>query len=271
MRSRDMEAALARVHFFASLSPKTLRKVAASCVRKQYPSRTELMREGTTGLGMFLIDSGRVEVTMTRDGRRIALATLGDGDILGEMALLDDQPRSASAVTLEATECLLLTRDSFQTLVGKTPELAWPILPNLAQRVRTLQGQLAEAEGRAAEAELTERPAGTRPPDTEASAGAEPEEEAEPEEADDHAAGLGLARAQVALVTCSAVGFSAPIRIAETFARSLWDSIEPAGGPGGVLRELPGDLLAAGRDSFEEGLKVPADMIRSFRRQLTRS
>ena len=166
--SPAIEAALTRVRLFAALAPRDLRRLARACTLKDYAPGEEILREGGTGLGLFIITSGRVEVFKTIGERRIQLAVLGHGDVLGEMALLDDQPRSASAMALAATECLLLSRARFRALLKTRPRIAWPIVPALARRVRDLQQRLIEAQSRdpradAAAPDDAEMPVGATP------------------------------------------------------------------------------------------------------------
>ncbi|MEM7587982.1 MAG: cyclic nucleotide-binding domain-containing protein, partial [Acidobacteriota bacterium] len=142
----EIEAALAKLQIFSSLSSQDLSELAAQCLRKEYAAGVAILEEGSTGLGLFLLTSGRVEVFKQHGDRRLHLAELGRGDILGELALIDQQPRSASAVALEDTECLLLTRDRFRSLAETRPRITWALVPRLAMRNRELQDQLMAAQ-----------------------------------------------------------------------------------------------------------------------------
>ena len=127
---------IARTEFFAGIDRKLLKKVAESAIACDYEKGQTIVREGEMGLGMYVILSGRVEVTKERDGEQIPLAELGRDQFFAEMSLIDDKPRSASVTTLEQTECLLFTRDSFVTLMGKNPQLAIRLARALAERLR---------------------------------------------------------------------------------------------------------------------------------------
>ncbi|MCP4661762.1 MAG: cyclic nucleotide-binding domain-containing protein [bacterium] len=264
---QSVENALAKVSFFSTLSQKTLRKLANLCVPREFPADSLMLQDGTTGLGLFLITSGRVEVFKTEDERRISLAILGEGDILGEMALVDDQPRSASAVTLEPTTSLLLTRDSFRTLVKKNPEVAWAIVPSLAERLRDLQNRLLEAEARAGGAPAARPPA------------AEPAKEPRPavrakkrvkREATTPARTTDLwlqfLRMQFGVLRSGATGISGSAKMFESFLRSLADEtdLDRSRHVDEVLRKLPRGALSAGESSWDEGRKIPERMISSF-------
>src|SRR5439155_8195331 len=77
-----------------------------------------------------------VEVFDSRDSHRVALATVGAGKCVGEMSLMDERPRSANVVALEDTDCLLITRDSFNGLTRRDAEILWGIVPMLVERLR---------------------------------------------------------------------------------------------------------------------------------------
>jgi CRP-like cAMP-binding protein len=68
-----------------------------------------IFREGELNQEAYRILRGRVEISITGEGKPVVLAQLGEGDIFGEMAMVDERPRSASAQCLEVTECVVLT------------------------------------------------------------------------------------------------------------------------------------------------------------------
>jgi CRP-like cAMP-binding protein len=103
------------------------------------------MREGDSGVGAFVIRSGRVEVLQKRGGETVKLAELGPGDFFGEMALLDEFPRSATVRALEPTTVLGLTRWHFRGILESHPQVALGILPVLVKRIRTAERQASEA------------------------------------------------------------------------------------------------------------------------------
>jgi hypothetical protein len=122
--------------FFAGLDRKLLRKVEESAIVCQYGKGEVIVKEGEMGLGMFVILRGRVEVTENRNGLEARLAELGPEQFFAEMSLIDDKPRSATITTIEETECLLMTRDSFVKLMEKNPQLSIRLARVLAQRLR---------------------------------------------------------------------------------------------------------------------------------------
>lgn len=94
------------------------------------------MKEGELGLGMYVVISGKLEVAKKIPSGNLKLAELGPSQFFAEMSLIDDKPRSATVTTVEATECLLLTRDSFLKLIEKSPQVAVRMARVLAARWR---------------------------------------------------------------------------------------------------------------------------------------
>ncbi len=104
-----------------------------------------VFREGDAPTTAFLIEEGRVDVTTEREGQTIRLATLGPGDLLGEMAIIDDAPRTATATAAEP--CLLLAID--RAAIGERLEQADPIIRTLLEsQLRRYRGALAAMQGR---------------------------------------------------------------------------------------------------------------------------
>jgi len=129
---------IAELAFFAGLDGKLLRKLEDSTIACQYGKGEVIIREGEMGLGMYIILEGRVEVSKHRKGTEVRLAELGPRQFFAEMSLIDDKPRSATVTTLEETECLLLTRDSFMQLMNRNPQLAVHLARSLAERLRQM-------------------------------------------------------------------------------------------------------------------------------------
>ena len=112
--------------------------------------------EGDTTQEAYRILKGRVEISIAGEGKAVILAQLGEGDIFGEMAMVDERPRSASAQALEVTECEVLTAENFNEAVLQRPEILIPYLASFFERLRTANDRLrmemrlrAQAEQRA--------------------------------------------------------------------------------------------------------------------------
>src|SRR5580693_1413441 len=127
---------IGKIDFFSGIDRKLLKKLAERAIVCTYKKGEVIVREGEMCLGMYVIMRGRVEITKDRDGGLVRLAELGANQFFAEMSLIDEKPRTATVTTMEETECLLFTRDSFVTLMGKNPELAIRLARSLAERLR---------------------------------------------------------------------------------------------------------------------------------------
>jgi CRP/FNR family transcriptional regulator, cyclic AMP receptor protein len=123
---------LRRVPLLAGLSTKDLEEVQRLTDEVEVPAGRELTTEGRAGEEFFLIVSGRVGVV--RNGVR--LRTMGDGEFLGEIALVDGRVRSATVTTEAPTHLIVLGHREFSTLLETFPAIQAAVLRALAQRVR---------------------------------------------------------------------------------------------------------------------------------------
>jgi len=101
-----------------------------------------IFREGDTTQEAYRILKGRVEISIAGEGKAVILAQLGEGDIFGEMAMVDERPRSASAQSLDVTECEVLTAENFNEAVLQRPEILIPYLASFFERLRTANDRL---------------------------------------------------------------------------------------------------------------------------------
>ena len=139
---------LKRVSWFEDLDKSSLEAIANAAVEQSYQPGQFIMRQGDTGVGAFIIRSGKVEVLQERDGKEVTLATLGPGDVVGEMSLLDEFPRSASVRAKEPTTALGIQRWHFRGILQSHPQLAVALLPILSRRIRNAEGTLPTAAAR---------------------------------------------------------------------------------------------------------------------------
>jgi len=128
---------LKEISFFADISDADLRHIAEIIQQKDYEEGAVIIEELTDAERFFIIYRGKIEITKRLDdGEELVLAVQSDGDFFGEMALLDEGPRSASARALEPTTVLEITRDNFETLLVKAPMMAFRIMKELSTRLR---------------------------------------------------------------------------------------------------------------------------------------
>ncbi|MGZ6345319.1 MAG: Crp/Fnr family transcriptional regulator [Candidatus Limnocylindrales bacterium] len=130
---------LRRVPLFASFKAHDLELVARLADEIDVPAGKALTREGDVGHEFFVIVEGRVRVE--REGQ--VLNTLGPGDFLGEIALVDGGPRTATAVTESNARLLVLAHREFSSLLSQYPSIQVEVLQALAHRVRHLDRESA--------------------------------------------------------------------------------------------------------------------------------
>lgn len=137
--------ALGRCRLFSGLGQSSLQALARHLRTRRFKRGEVVFHQGDPGDALFIVASGVVKVVVpSEDGEEAILATLRRGDFLGELALIDGAPRSASAIALEATEILTLPREQFRSLVASEPAIRDALLVALAGEIRRLTTYVAE-------------------------------------------------------------------------------------------------------------------------------
>jgi CRP-like cAMP-binding protein len=263
--SKGVEEILAGVPIFSRLNKRDLKKLAKLCVPKAFEAQETILEEGATGLGLFVLTSGRAEVFKGKGADRVVLGAMEEGDVLGEIALIDDQPRSASAVAQTPTECLLLTRDSFETLVKTEPEIAWCIVPSLAERVRELHARALAAEGRFRSGE----PEG--PAKQQAATSDDSKTESEDDDDEDSTEAwetmARMMRMPYGMMVGGFAGMTSMAKVWEAFFRKLADETELRDSDdfSEIMNKAPDGFVTATREALSEIEKMPQDMVDGFR------
>jgi CRP-like cAMP-binding protein len=135
--------ALRAIPLFASLDERGLEEIADLLIERKYPKDAVIFEEGVAGDYMYLIQQGQVKVTKTSDdGREKILEMLGEGDFVGEMALVDREPRSASVKTTGACILLALSRADFVAHLRQNPDMAMNLVQTLSRRLREVNEQV---------------------------------------------------------------------------------------------------------------------------------
>lgn len=124
---------LAAVPIFAPLGDKMLRALASEGQEQRYKAGDKLVAQGDKGVGLFLILEGTVEV---RHGEK-PLASLGAGQFFGEMALLENQERTADVVATSPVRCLVVSSWEFWGTLSKEPEVIRLLFQETVRRLRT--------------------------------------------------------------------------------------------------------------------------------------
>ena len=105
--------------------------------RESFSVDQSIFRDGDAGDRAFIIQTGQVEIIKEVDGKERVLGTIGKGGVFGEMALIDDQPRMASARATEATTLIVVTRMIFEQKLAKTDPFVRALLRILVENVRS--------------------------------------------------------------------------------------------------------------------------------------
>ena len=140
----DEREVLRTVPIFSELSDEDITSLARLASRKRYPKDTVVFFENEEGDFFFTITEGRIKVTILGDdGREVILSVLGPGDFFGEMALLDNEPRSATAIAVEESELLSLHRNDFQTVLNDNKSITSALIRVLSARLRRANHQIS--------------------------------------------------------------------------------------------------------------------------------
>jgi HD-GYP domain-containing protein (c-di-GMP phosphodiesterase class II) len=135
--SRPKPDELRNIQFFSEMSKRDLRMVTRFATIRSHRKGESIIREGSIADTFYIIQQGKVAITKKfEDGKEIVLAVQYDGDFFGEMALLDQGPRSASAIALEPTVLLEISRTDFAILLKKAPLLAYAMMREQSTRLR---------------------------------------------------------------------------------------------------------------------------------------
>ena len=141
----DLRASLARVPLFQSLSEYDISSLAQLMECHTFKRGTVIFREGEEGKALYVVRSGVVKIaSSTPGGDEIILAILSEGDFFGEMALLDTMPRSADAISLEASDLYILNRKEFLTFLWNNEAAIEAVLRALSLRLRKANDSLKD-------------------------------------------------------------------------------------------------------------------------------
>ena len=137
-----VEAALAKINLFQGIAPEGLRAIATIASEESHRLGEVVFREGEAGSALYLILDGKVRISREVSGMgEEALAVLGPGDAFGEMALIDDFPRSADARVHERCRLLVISKEALEDLLFLNRDLAYEILWNF---LKILSARLRE-------------------------------------------------------------------------------------------------------------------------------
>ena len=128
---------LASVPLFRGLDQEELAKFGELVRERSYPKGSVILFQDDPGDSLYILRTGRVKVVLIgEDGREVILGVLESGSHFGELALIDDQPRSAHVIAMEDAQLLILRREDFRRRVDASPSVAWALLCELSRRLR---------------------------------------------------------------------------------------------------------------------------------------
>ena len=135
---------LRSVPLFADLEEGELERFSQVAVPRSFPAGTRVFHEGDSSDACYIVREGSFRVTREHsDGRAITLATLGPGEIFGELAMLDGDTRSASAESITDGTLLALPANDVRSLLGRNPEIALKLVAGLVRRLRAANMRLS--------------------------------------------------------------------------------------------------------------------------------
>ena len=141
--SADTIALLRQVPVFSALGEDELARVAEVAVPRRFEAGEVVFREGDESDTCYIVRSGRARAIREHSvGRSITLANFGPGDIFGELAMFDDDRRSATVETFEATEVIAILGPDMRRLLREHPEIAVKLLAALGRRLRETNERL---------------------------------------------------------------------------------------------------------------------------------
>ncbi len=133
----NLDRILAETALFAPLGPEERADLASVFIRRAFDRGEILFRQGEPGRHLYLVESGKIKITVpSTDGREALLVILDSGEIFGELSLFDEGVRTADARAMDPVVVHVLPHDIFRKYVEGHPRVAWELLKILAVRVR---------------------------------------------------------------------------------------------------------------------------------------
>ena len=141
----DIAGLLKKAPIFSDFGQRDLRRITRMARVRTYRPGDVIVKEGTVGVGVFIISSGKVEVVQRADTPSASvLATLGPGEIFGEMAVIENYPRNATVRAADNSECVVIARADFMAELRTRPEIAVKLLRVLVRRLREAEAKPTE-------------------------------------------------------------------------------------------------------------------------------
>lgn len=139
---------LRKIPLFAKIEPSKLKLLAFTSERLTFAGGQELFHQGDAGEKAYIIMSGEADVLVDNDGGQLKVATLAKNDLVGEIAILINVPRTATVRAASELTTLAISKDQFFRMITEFPDMAIEIMRELAQRLENTTGQLRAALSR---------------------------------------------------------------------------------------------------------------------------
>src|SRR5207248_4614849 len=134
--------ALKQVPLFSTLTLEQLASIDRLMVTRHYVKGESVFRRGDVGAELYVIVEGEIRIHLDHAGREVTLAQHGAGNVVGEMSVFDEEPRSASAQATADTTVRVLRRDRLQAIVHEHPEVLLAFVKNISRRLRAMDQKL---------------------------------------------------------------------------------------------------------------------------------
>lgn len=132
-----IENIISNARIFGSLTGKDIKTLAKMGKKKRWSKGGQIINQGDEGNALYLIISGKVRVVLYgEEGKEIVLSIMKEGDVFGEMAIFDGEPRSASIEAIEDAECFIIQGDDLLRYIKIHPSIALNFLAHLSKRLR---------------------------------------------------------------------------------------------------------------------------------------
>lgn len=141
---------LRSVPIFAGIEPSRLKLIAFTADSIAYRAGQALVRQGQPGDAAYVLVEGKAEVSVETESGDYVIATLGPGDVMGEISILCDSPRTATVTASTDVSALRVRKDSFLQLLRQFPEIAAEVMRSLAERLTHTNEELVRARNLAA-------------------------------------------------------------------------------------------------------------------------
>lgn len=148
MQLNDEVELLRKVALLAGIEPAKLKLLAFTSQRINFDSGQSLMRQGEIGDAAYLILSGEADILVDAGGGPVRVASVGRNGFVGEMAILRDEPRTATVTATTDVSTLKITKESFFQLIEDSPKIAIELMRILAKRLETTTIDLTGARAR---------------------------------------------------------------------------------------------------------------------------